>query len=166
MRIRESVLRVIWGGAYSAPICAFLVISLLLPSISAVARCENPARVPGPSLALEDSTFVLHSHQRTAGDSGTWEEIRASYGGGRDTFICSFYEPLIGDNRNWNMGADDEIFISLDSGGAWKVFRGLVYFDLSDFDYNDSIVLTGASLNLYCFKDEGDSSANPLDSIE
>ncbi len=43
------------------------------------------------------------------------------------------------------------------------MFRGLVYFDLSDFDYNDSIVLTGASLNLYCFKDEGDSSANPLE---
>lgn len=90
------------------------------------------------------------------------ETITTGQGNGRDTFICG-YDGTLGNNRDWNMGVDNYIMISRDPGSAWKVMRGLLYFDLSGFVYDESMVLTGASVNLYCYRDEGGAASNPIE---
>ncbi|MDP7264036.1 MAG: DNRLRE domain-containing protein, partial [Candidatus Thermoplasmatota archaeon] len=113
-------------------------------------------QVPVSYLLEKDRVFPIYIDPTT-------EVIKTSIGTGKDTFTCSFYDPLVGDNRNWNMGGDPYLYISPDSGGYYKVFRSMLFFDLSSIQSKDLRFFSGATLNLYCYEDADGNAGNPLE---
>lgn len=84
--------------------------------------------------------------------------IKASQGAGMDAFICSD-----SNNRDWNAGGDEDILVSPGVISYYKLFRAMIYFDLSLIDPSEMDFFSNATLNLYCYRDEDGDPANPLE---
>lgn len=73
----------------------------------------------------------------------------------KDCFICGYDDPVGGNNKIWNMGADDYFLLPLDSTTVWKKFRILIEFDISAIPANSDINSATIKLDYFASEDSG-----------
>ena len=86
-------------------------------------------------------------------ERGSRSRETSNFGASDDGYICGGTG-----NEDWNMGADQYMFIALENTAIWKTFRSLIKFDISSIPQDSEI--EAAKIKLSYFRSEDNDGIN------